>query len=176
MKLSIRFNRHSVLTVVIAATVVNILATTMYLPAIPAIAKDLNSDIHSVQLLLTAYLATSAAGQLFLGPLSDATGRRGLVITGAIFSTIIAFACAAANAVGILILLRFIQWMTGSAFVVATRAIVRDINDRSGTARDMAGILLAISFVAPISQTIGGLLTDLFSWRSTFAVVAGGRA
>jgi len=173
MSAPIKFSRRSVLAVVIASNVVNILATTMYLPGIPAIAAELAADVQSVQLLLTAYLATSALGQLVLGPLSDATGRRGLVIFGAVFSAFIAVVCAIATSVDVLIGLRLVQGVTGSAFVVAVRSIVRDINDRSGTARDMAGILLAISFVAPISQSVGGVLTELVSWRSTFGVMAG---
>jgi DHA1 family bicyclomycin/chloramphenicol resistance-like MFS transporter len=64
MSAPIKFSRRSVLAVVIASNVVNILATTMYLPGIPAIAAELAADVQSVQLLLTAYLATSALGQL----------------------------------------------------------------------------------------------------------------
>ncbi|HTO68215.1 MAG TPA: Bcr/CflA family efflux MFS transporter [Bradyrhizobium sp.] len=167
------FDRRAILTTVISATVVNIVATTMYLPAIPAIAKELGTDIRSVQMLLTVYLITSAVGQLVLGPLSDATGRRRLLIGAGLVCAVLSIACASAYSIVVLIVLRLFQGVTGSAFVVVTRAVVRDINDRSsGTARDMAGLLLMIAFVAPISQTIGGVLTDHFSWRITFGVLA----
>jgi DHA1 family bicyclomycin/chloramphenicol resistance-like MFS transporter len=168
----IQISRKIVLASVISATIVNILATTVYLAAIPAMARDLQTEVSFVQGTLTTYLAASAAGQLLVGPLSDAFGRRSVLLPGLFGCAALSVACALVNAVETLLVLRFFQGIAGCTCVIVTRAVVRDINDRGGTARDMAGVLLAIALIPSVSQLLGGFLTDAFSWRMPFEFMA----
>jgi hypothetical protein len=72
--------RRRIVALMIAVTRVNIVGTTVHLPATPAMADNLGGDIATVQGFPTAYLIASASGQLVLGPLSDAVGRRRLLL------------------------------------------------------------------------------------------------
>lgn len=58
------------------------LAVDMYLPAIPAIARDLATSIDGAQLTISAFLGGFAIGQLFYGPLADSYGRKPVIQIG----------------------------------------------------------------------------------------------
>ncbi len=115
----------------------------------------------TVQGFLTAYLIASACGQLVLGPLSDAYGRRVILLPALAGFAVLSFAAAATTHVAMLFGLRLLQGLCGCACVIITRAVIRDINTRTGTARDMAAILLVVSLMPPVSQTLGGLLATM---------------
>lgn len=72
--------RRRIVALMIAVMLVIIVGTTVHLPATPAMADNLGGDIATVQGFPTAYLIASASGQLVLGPLSDAVGRRRLLL------------------------------------------------------------------------------------------------
>ena len=70
--------REQATLIVILGLLISIgpLTIDMYLPALPAIRTDLQTTATAVQLTLTGTLAGLAVGQLFIGPVSDAIGRR----------------------------------------------------------------------------------------------------
>jgi len=71
-------------------------AIDMYLPSIPAIARDLDAPVALVQLSVTVYIGVFAAAQLLLGPLSDVLGRRLPVAAGLMVFALADVACALA--------------------------------------------------------------------------------
>ncbi|WP_460490498.1 MFS transporter, partial [Corynebacterium nasicanis] len=71
-------------------------ATDMYLPALPDIVRDLDTTRGMVQLTLSAFLAGLAIGQLLIGPLSDAIGRRRLMLVGTVVALVAAVGAALA--------------------------------------------------------------------------------
>lgn len=148
------------------------LATDMYLPALPAIAEDLDTTPPMVQLTLSAFMAGMAFGQLVIGPISDSMGRRTLLLGGAIASLIASIACALAPSIGILVVARLIQGLGGGACVVIARAIVPDLA-RGREAAQAFSLLMIIQGIAPVAApVIGGLLTAPFGWTSVFWALA----
>src|SRR5579862_7557812 len=103
------------------------LSTDMYLPALPSMAHNLGASASEVQLTLTASLIGLGAGQLLVGPLSDAVGRRRPVLLGLLAYTLASLACAVCGDVWTLSAMRLVQGAAGAAGIVIARAIVRDL-------------------------------------------------
>jgi DHA1 family bicyclomycin/chloramphenicol resistance-like MFS transporter len=70
------------------------LSIDMYLPGLPAIARDLEADPALVQLTLSLFFVGLAVGQAFYGPLSDRYGRRRPLLVGCAFYAVASAACA----------------------------------------------------------------------------------
>ena len=114
-----------------------------------------------------------ACGQLVSGPLSDARGRRGPLLAGVGAYVVASLACALAPSVATLIALRFVQGLAGSAGIVISRVVVRDLRSGAEAARLYAALLL-VNSTAPIAAPIlGGALLQVTSWRGVFLVLAG---
>ena len=89
------------------------LSIDMYLPALPAMARDLQTPAAVAQLSLTACLAGLATGQLLAGPLSDARGRRRPLLIGVAGYAAASALCAAAPSIWALLALRLVQGFAG---------------------------------------------------------------
>ncbi|WP_044643009.1 multidrug effflux MFS transporter [Risungbinella massiliensis] len=148
------------------------LSIDMYLPALPDIAKDLHTNPSLVQLSLTFFLLGLALGQLISGPLSDVHGRRKPLLIGLIIYFVVSLLCAFSHSIWALIALRFIQGMAGSAGIVISRAIVRDLY--SGTEMTKFSSLLAlVNGVAPVlAPILGAQLLRVAPWQGVFIVLS----
>ena len=132
------------------------LSTDMYLPSLPLLAEDLQSTTSVAQLTLTFSLLGMALGQLFLGPLSDQKGRRKPLVISLMVYSISSVLCAFAPSVWWLIVLRFIQGVSGAGGMVISRAIVRDMYSGIELTKFFA-LLMLINGAAPIlAPVIGG--------------------
>jgi DHA1 family bicyclomycin/chloramphenicol resistance-like MFS transporter len=164
------FRRNAIVLGLLAA--VGPFAIDMYLPAFPAIAQDLGTDVGRVQLSLTSYFAAVAMFQMIYGPVSDRVGRKkpiyfglGLYVAGAV-------GCALAGGIGGLIGFRFVQGIGGCAAIVCTRAIVRDLHTGAEAARLMATIMLVFSISPMLAPLAGSALSDGGAWRAIFWLIA----
>ncbi|GGB38008.1 Bcr/CflA family drug resistance efflux transporter [Oceanisphaera marina] len=149
------------------------LAIDMYLPAMPAIAETLATNSHRVQATLAAYTGGFAIGQLLFGPLSDAKGRRPVLLGGMLVFGITAMLCAMAESVESLTWLRAAQGFAGAASAVVVQALVRDLFNREDFARTMAYITLVMTLAPLVAPMLGGHLAHWFGWRSIFWVLTG---
>ena len=148
------------------------LATDMYIPALPQLAGELRADAGAAQLTLTAFLVAFAVGQFVIGPISDAVGRRRILVAGTVGFVLASVACAVAPTLPVLIAARLVQGLAGACGSIAARAMVTDVltgNRRSRT----IGILSSINAVGPVAAPlIGGVLLTVGSWRLTFWTLA----
>lgn len=148
------------------------LATDMYVPALPDLARSLATDASGAQMSLTGFLAGIIVGQLVLGPLSDAVGRRPVLIGGSVLFTVFSAVCALAPTVEVLNTARVGQGIAGAAGIVVSRAVVADLYDD----RELPLVfsrLGAITATAPVLAPLaGGALLLAVSWRYVFAVLA----
>ncbi|MDQ2189553.1 MULTISPECIES: Bcr/CflA family multidrug efflux MFS transporter [unclassified Vibrio] len=148
------------------------LAIDMYLPAMPAIAKDLGVSAGAVQMTLTAYTAGFAIGQLLHGPLADSYGRRPVLLIGVLLFGIAATVSATTQGIEALTYVRAAQGFAGAAAAVVIQAVVRDIFDREDFARAMSFVTLVMTVAPLAAPMIGGHLAIWFGWRSIFWVLA----
>lgn len=148
-------------------------AIDMYLPAFPAIAKDLGATIGSVQITLAIFLLGLAVGQLLWGTLSDHVGRRWPLLSGCLLFSCMAVVCATTHSIHLLIAARFFMGLGGSAGVVVARAIVRDLFEEDEAA-GFYSMMMIIGGIGPIvSPFLGSLLLTYCSWRAIFWTITG---
>src|SRR5688500_16440101 len=103
------------------------LTIDMYLPALPSITTGLETTDTAVQLTLTGTLIGLALGQLVVGPLSDAYGRRAPLLAGLAVHVVASLLCVIAPNVAVLGTLRVLQGLGVAASSVVALAVVRDL-------------------------------------------------
>jgi MFS transporter, DHA1 family, multidrug resistance protein len=166
--------RIAVLTVLLGGlTAFGPLSMDLYLPAFPGLAADLGASQAAVQFTLTADVIGLVVGQLVLGPLSDARGRRRLLIGSTLVCAIASVLCALAPSVGWLMVWRFLQGASGGGGIVLARAVAADIASGVAAAR-LFSLFMTVSSVAPIAAPVlgGALLAATGSWRPMFWLLA----
>src|SRR4051812_7333656 len=159
---------------VIAATVLGsgmaFLDGTIVNVALPAIGRDLKTDVAGLQWTLDAYLVTLTAFLLFGGALGDRFGRKRIFLTGLVSFTLASVACAVAPDATVLALARAVQGAAGALLVPGSLAIIgssfHDM-DRGRAIGAWAGLAGVAGAVGPF---IGGWLIDAFSWRWVFLI------
>ncbi|PMH46673.1 Bcr/CflA family drug resistance efflux transporter [Vibrio sp. 10N.286.49.B3] len=147
------------------------LAIDMYLPAMPAIAKDLGVLPGAVQITLTTYTIGFALGQLLHGPLSDSYGRRPILVIGIILFAIASVISATTESIEALMYVRLAQGFAGAAAAVIIQAVIRDMFDKEDFARTMSFVTLVTMAAPLIAPMLGGHLAAWFGWRSIFWVL-----
>jgi len=149
------------------------LSLDLYLPALPRLAENLNTSSSYAQLSLTACMVGLAVGQLFAGSISDIRGRRGPLIVGLLLYAIASVLCALSPSIGAFVALRFVQGLAGSAGIVISRAIVKDMYSGPELTKFYA-MLMLVNGAAPIlSPVVGGQLLKVTTWEGLFVVLAG---
>ena len=143
-------------------------AIDMYLPAFDAIERDLATTPLAVQQTLSSYLFAYAFMMLWHGALSDALGRRPIIIAGLCVFTFASLGCAIAGNVHTLWLWRALQGLSAGAGLVIGRAIVRDCFQGAEAQRLMSQITIVFGVAPAIAPVIGGALLNLLGWRSVF--------
>lgn len=147
------------------------LSIDMYLPALPSMAAGFGVAQGIVQTTLTTFLVGFALGMLLYGPLSDAYGRRPVLLAGVILYAAASLCCALAPTIPTLAGLRFVQALGAGAASVLARAIARDAHAPADAARVLS-FLQIVSSVGPLlAPLIGGQLLLLGGWRAVFAVL-----
>ena len=143
-------------------------AMNVVVPAMPALARVFDTTYGVMQLVLTAYLAATAAVQLLLGPLSDRFGRRPVIIYGLWIYLLGSVICAFATTVETLITGRVIQAAGASAGLVIGRAILRDVFGREQAASNIGYVTMAMVVAPMLAPAVGGYLFDQQGWQSMF--------
>ncbi|GHP17696.1 putative multidrug resistance transporter, Bcr/CflA family protein [Rhodococcus sp. NKCM2511] len=148
------------------------LTIDMYLPALPAIAEDLNTPSSAVQLTLAGTLVGLALGQLVIGPLSDIVGRRLPLIVGTGVHILASLACIVAPNIAVLGGLRVIQGLGAAAAAVVAMAIVRDLFSGRAAATVLSRLMLVMGVAPVLAPSLGGAVLLVGSWRLVFAALA----
>ena len=148
-----------------------LLASDIYIPAMPYLVNKLNTTQSMLQLTLGIYLFCLAVSQIFIGFLSDIYGRRKVLLVGFILYTFASLGCSLSYSIDSLIIFRFFQAIGASAGLVVGRATISDQFDLSESAK-IYSIIYPIVAVSPaIAPLIGGYLSSFLGWQYTFGFV-----
>lgn len=143
-----------------------------YLPALPSITRDLAASESAVQGTLTGILLGMGLGQLLVGPLADAVGRRRPLIAGLALHIAASVFCAFAPTIELLTVGRVIQGLGNAAVAVVSMAMVRDLFAGSAAATMLSRLMLVMGLAPVLAPTLGGFILQLTSWRGVFVILA----
>ncbi|SDL50663.1 MFS transporter, DHA1 family, bicyclomycin/chloramphenicol resistance protein [Modicisalibacter muralis] len=164
----------SPLAVVVLAAMVAMgpLATSMYLPAFPAMAETFGVGADEVQLTLSAYMIGLAVAQLLCGPLADRFGRKPLLLTGMALFCLGSVGCTFADSIDRLFGYRFLQAFGAASGMVLAQAMVRDTFEPIDAAKKLAYMGSTVAVAPALAPVVGGTLLVAFGWPSIFLVLA----
>jgi MFS transporter, DHA1 family, multidrug resistance protein len=148
------------------------LATDIYLPSLPDVARDMGTTATAVQLTMTATLLGGAVGQLVIGPLSDRLGRRLPVLMGLTLHVITSLLCAVAPNIESLIGLRGLQGFFNASATVVAMAVIRDRFVGSDASALLSRLMLVIGVAPLFAPSLGGVIAGEFGWRAVFVALA----
>ena len=143
-----------------------------FFPSMRAMAAEFGISYWQVQQTLTAYLIPYAFMSLVHGSLSDALGRRRVVIAGLLLYVLASIGCALAPGFTALLVCRALQGVVGGVGHIISRAIVRDCYSGAQAQRVMSAITMVFSLGPALAPVIGGWVHVWLGWRAVFAFMA----
>ncbi len=149
------------------------LGIDLYLPAIPAIAKGLNSAETIIQSSISLFILVMGLGQLIAGPLVDHYGRRPIAIIGVIVYLVGAIVAATAETAFMFMFSRVIQGLAVCCTSVVVFSSVRDRMSGDDAARAYGFLNGTLNIIPALAPLIGGLIAQFFGWRAPFWALCG---
>jgi len=144
------------------------LTTDIYIPSLPAMAKDLEVSIHAVQLSLLLFMISSGLSQLFIGSILDSYGRYRINIAALILFSLASFVIAIVPNIYTIYFMRIVQGITVSLIIVGKRAFFVDMY-KGEQLRNYTSLFSIVWATAPIvAPFIGGYLQVHLGWQSNF--------
>lgn len=138
--------------------------------ALPHMAPALSASQDQIVWVLTSYVIAGAIATPLSGWLADRYGRRLVMAVSVAGFTFASLLCGVANSLELMVLARLLQGACGAAIVPLSQATLFDINPPERHARAMALFSLGSMFGPLAGPTLGGWLTDSFSWRWVFFI------
>jgi DHA2 family multidrug resistance protein len=163
-------NPWLVAAVVVVPTFMEVLDTTIALVALRYIAGGLSATSDDGEWVITSYLAANAFILPITGWLSAHLGRRNYFLASIAIFTLSSLMCGLAGSLGQLILFRVIQGLAGGGLQPSSQGVLLDAfpTEKQGMAMTLFGFA---ALIAPIvGPTLGGWITDSYSWRWVFLI------
>lgn len=158
---------------VAAMVAIGPLAIDTYLPAMPAMALGLETELVLVNATLSTYLLGFALGQMLGGPISDQIGRRPVGLLGLALFALTSLAIAAATSIEQVLWLRALQAVGGGFATVICMAMVRDAYEPLEAARRFPTVMLVMLSAPLFAPAIGSALIELsWGWHGIFVFLA----
>ena len=141
-------------------------------PAFAQMQRDFGVGSAEMQLVVTAYLAAFAVMSIFHGPLSDAIGRRPVILASVAVYVVASIGAAFAPDLGVLLAFRVLQGLSAGGAAIVSRTVIRDLFDGQQAQVLMSRVALIFALGPAIAPIIGGLVLQLGPWRWIFAFMA----
>ncbi|MHB8074965.1 MFS transporter [Desulfosporosinus fructosivorans] len=141
-------------------------------PILPAISQNLDIDISSAGLLISAYMIPFGIFQIIFGPLADRYGKKQVITSAMILFTVATGLCALGTSLTSLSIFRALTGVFAASVMPISLALIGDmfpIKERQGA----IGTFMGISFLGQgLSMAIGGTIAYFLNWRGVFGVYA----
>lgn len=150
-------------------TALTALGTDAILPALPAIADTFGSAEKQAMLTVTLFVFGMVFGEMVFGPLSDAIGRKPVILAGLALFAAGAVVAMAAPSLEVLVAGRILQGLGAAGSKIGSRAAIRDRFAGPAMAQAMSLIMTVFMFVPMIAPALGQGLMQAFGWHAIFA-------
>lgn len=141
-------------------------------PGFPAVQREFTVDAVATQQIVSVYLFTFAVMSLLHGPLSDALGRRPVIVGGLAMFTVTSVLCALAPSMTWLLVGRALQGVFAGGGMIVGRTVVRDVFSGHPAQRAMSQMSMIFGVAPALAPIVGGWLLGWSSWRSIFWFLA----
>lgn len=156
----------------IAAVSLTLMATDIYLPAMPMMSEYFEVSNTIIQYTIALYVLGLVASALFYGPLSDSLGRRKMLLIGYGIFLVSSIVLTFTNNVGILLALRFLQGCGSGVASAIGPAVINDLYEEKESGKIIAQMSMVIVLAPAIAPTLGGYLAAYIDWRACFAFIS----
>ena len=143
-----------------------------YLPALQAIGGELHASPVEIQQTLTAYMLPMALMVLWHGALSDAYGRKRVIVGAMLLFAAASVVCVLADSIRMLLVGRALQGISAGAGMVVGRAVVRDLHEGPAAQRLMSHVSMTFALGPALAPILGGWIFSVFGWRAIFVFLA----
>ncbi len=163
-------NRGFITASIMAAALMQTLDTTIANVALPHIQGSVSASLDQIVWVLTFYIVAAAIMTPLTGWLAERIGRKSLFLWSVAGFTIASALCGAAQSLGQIVAFRFLQGIAGAALMPLAQSTLLDINPPERYGQAMATFASAVVLGPIVGPTLGGWLTDNFSWRWVFFI------
>lgn len=150
-----------------------LIASDIYLPAMPEMTREFAVDAGQMSQTLSAYLLMLAFGQLLYGPLADWLGRKPVLVVGVALYIAGSLGCAVADSYTMFLVWRMVEAAGAAAGLVIGRTLIADTCSPKASASVYAMVYPLVSLSPALAPLIGGHLAVAFGWHADFIFVAG---
>src|SRR5271154_5178456 len=164
------FRKWIITFTVITAALLELIDTTIVNVALPNIMGNLGATLEDAGWVVTSYAVANVVILPMSGWLGDRFGRKNYFLTSIILFTFASFLCGNAHSLGELITFRIVQGLAGGGLLSTAQAILMETWPREEIGMATALFGLGAVFGPTVGPTIGGFITDHFSWPWIFYV------
>ncbi len=151
-----------------ALSMVSPFSIDTFFPSFHAIAAEFHLSPWEIQQTLSVYMVPLAFMSLIQGPLSDAIGRRPVVLVGLALYTLASVGCVWSPNFTTLLAFRVVQGMTAGVGMIVGRAVIRDLHEGPQAQKLMSLVVMIFAFAPAVAPVIGGWIHVTLGWRSVF--------
>jgi DHA1 family bicyclomycin/chloramphenicol resistance-like MFS transporter len=137
-------------------------------PAFPQIGAQLGADKVAMQQTISVYLIAYALTSVVHGPLSDAIGRKRVILGGLAMFTLASVGCALATDLTTLLAFRALQGLSSGVGLIVGRAVIRDVLHGDDAQRLMSQVSMIFGIAPAIAPIIGGWILGWSRWPAIF--------
>ncbi|HET6561524.1 MAG TPA: multidrug effflux MFS transporter [Marmoricola sp.] len=141
-------------------------------PAFRSMGADFSATSSEMQLVVSAYLLAFAVMSPFHGPLSDALGRKPVIIGGVLVYVAASVGCAFSPTLPVLLGFRVLQGLSAGGGVIVSRTVIRDMFDGAEAQRLMSRVMMIFGVAPAVAPVVGGLLLQVGPWPVVFWFMA----
>lgn len=165
-----RRTRYLVTAVVMVASIMQILDTTIVTVALPHMQGELSANTEQIGWVLTSYLISSGIFMPLTGFLTDRIGQKRYLIYSISGFIVASMLCGIAANLDQMVLFRLLQGVAGAGLAPTAQAVLVTAYPRNERGRAMAIFGIGAMIGPILGPTVGGYLTQLLNWRWTFFI------
>ncbi|KTD34317.1 major facilitator superfamily transporter protein [Legionella moravica] len=160
------------LFVVIASSILTLVATDILLPSLPQIAQSFAVPSSEAKLIISIFMLGQFATVLVWGIIADLIGRRQTLLTGMLIFLIASILSLYAHSINFLLACRFLQGTGAVVVPVAGWALIQDLYPKDEGARIMSWIGTLVAMLPLFAPAIGGKIDVLYGWQMNLYGIA----